>query len=200
VRALLIILALSVTVACETAVQVVPGGGGGALIGPWQAEPFPIAGPLLQAIDQACRGSMQEFPPQVQVTVIDARGGGRIQAHYTSPDGAEATCVDMSVDAAGHVEAAGGGGVGFGGQPRPPLQAHELMNAGGMGSNESNVTYGRAGAGINKVVLLMPGHVPVAASFANGWYLVWWPGDWPPGTKLVGLDVLGQQVAETTVP
>lgn len=113
--------ALLVTVACEAAGQVVPAAGGGVLVGPWQAAPFPVAGPILAAIDQACRASMPEFPQRVQLTVVDARGGGRIQAHYTSGDGAEATCMDMSVDAAGNVEAIGGGSVGFGGQAPPPL-------------------------------------------------------------------------------
>jgi hypothetical protein len=65
-----------------------------------------------------------------------------------------------------------------------------------MGSDRSSVTYGRAGAGISQVVVQMPGHVPVIASLANGWYLVWWPGNWPEGMKIVGLDVLGQKVAE----
>lgn len=191
--------ALLVTVACEAAGQVVPAAGGGVLVGPWQAAPFPVAGPILAAIDQACRASMPEFPQRVQLTVVDARGGGRIQAHYTSGDGAEATCMDMSVDAAGNVEAIGGGSVGFGGQAPPPLQANELANAGSMGSDRSSVAYGRAGVGISRVMVLMPGHVPITASFTNGWYLVWWPGAWPQGAKVVGLDVLGQQVAEITL-
>ena len=199
-RAILVALALLLTVACETAGQIVPVAGGGALVGPWQPRPFPVAGPLVQAIEQACLGSNPDFPPQVELTVVDVRGGGRIQAHFTSPDGAEATCADMTVDGAGHVEANGGAGMGFGGQPPPPLQAQDLMNSASMGSPDSSVTYGRAGAGISKVVLLIPGHVPVEASFTNGWYLVWWPGTWPQGTKVVGLDVLGQQVAETAVP
>ena len=200
VRALLVITALLVTVGCDAAAQVVPVAGGGVLVGPWQAAPFPVAGPILAAIDQACRGSMPDFPQRVQLTVVDARGGGRIQAHYTSPDGAEATCMDMSVNAAGKVEAIGGGSIGFADQAPPPLQANELTNAGSMGSDRSSVVYGRAGAGISRVMVLMPGHVPITASLANGWYLVWWPGVWPQGTMVVGLDVLGQQVAETTLP
>lgn len=198
-RRIVLLLAVLASAACEATAPFVPVDGG-ALAGPWQSTPFSLAGPILQAVDQACRGSMPEFPQQTQLTVVDARGGGLIQAHYTSPDGAEATCVDMTVNAAGRVEALGGGGTGFAGHALPPLEANELSSAGGMGSDRSTVTYGRAGAGISQVVVLMPGHVPIRASLANGWYLVWWPGEWAQGSKVVGFDVLGEQVAETTAP
>lgn len=56
-----------------------------------------------------------------------------------------------------------------------------------------------AGAGIARVVIAMPGQPPVTASLANGWYLAWWPGEWPPGTKVFGIDSLGQQVAEAPI-
>jgi hypothetical protein len=198
-RRLLLTLALVATVGCEAESQPVPAAAN-ALVGPWQPVPFPLPGPILQAIDRACRGSMPDFPQQVQLTVVDARGGGRIQAHYSGPMGAEATCMDMSVDAAGRVEALGGGGMGFGAQAPPPLEANELTNGGAMSSDRSSIVYGRAGQGIAKVVILIPGNAPITASLANGWYLAWWPGQWPPGTKAVGFDVLGQNVGDTAVP
>jgi hypothetical protein len=33
------------------------------------------------------------------------------------------------------------------------------------------------------------------ATVANGWYVLWWPGEMPPGTSVLGLDVLGTEVA-----
>jgi hypothetical protein len=59
------------------------------------------------------------------------------------------------------------------------------------------VALGRAGPGIAGVGVLIPGQQPITASFANGWYLVWWPGEWPKGTIVAGFDSAGRKVAET---
>ena len=104
----------------------------------------------------------------------------------------------MTIEATGQV-VAGGGGTGFGAQEWSILQPFEIEHHGGYSSEESSTTMGRAGPGIAKVVIAMPGQPQVTASLANGWYLVWRPGSWPPGTKVVGLDSLGQPVAEVPV-
>jgi hypothetical protein len=198
-RRLLVALALVATVGCEAESQPIPPAQN-ALVGPWQQVPIPLAGPILAAVDRACRGSMPDFPPEVRLAVVDARGGGLIQAHYVGPNSAEATCLDMSVDPAGRVEASGGGSTGSGGQGAPPMEALALEAGGGSGSDRSSVTYGRAGAGIAKVMLIVPGQPPIVASLANGWYIAWWPGKWPPKMRIVGLDAIGRTAVETTFP
>ena len=141
---------------------------------------------------------MEDFPQQTKLVVIDARGAGRIQAQYAGPRSTEASCIDMTIDAAGNV-VAGGGGTGFGGQEWIILRPFEIEHHGGYSSEESSTTMGRAGDGIAKVVIVMPGQPQVTASLANGWYLAWWPGAWPPGTKVVALDSLGQPVTDAPV-
>ena len=133
---------------------------------------------------------MDEFPQETRLVVIDARGAGRIQAQYAGPRSTEASCIDMTIDAAGQV-VAGGGGTGFGAQEWSILKPFEIEHHGGYSSEESSTTVGRAGPGIAKVVIAMPAQPQVTASLENGWYLVWRPGSWPPGTKVVGLDSLG---------
>ena len=166
--------------------------------GPWQPVPFALPGPMIETIDRTCRGSFDEFPQQTRLMVIDARGAGRVETQYAGPNGEEASCAGMRIDATGRVEP-GGGGTGFRGQAWPALPAFELEFIGGYGSSEASSTSGRAGAGIARVVIAIPGQPPVTASLANGWYLAWWPAEWPPGTKVIGLDSLGQQVAEASI-
>jgi hypothetical protein len=171
----------------------------GNLHGPWSPNPIALPGPILQAIDAACRGSMQPFPVGVDLVVVDARGLGVVQANYAGPNGAGATCVDMSIDQGGRATASGGGSTGQGGGPPHAVAANTLESGGGMSSGQpvtSSVTLGRAGPGIARVAILIPGQPLTTASFANGWYLAWFPGAWPPGTTVLGLDALGQKVAE----
>ena len=166
--------------------------------GPWQPVPFALPDSMIEAIDRTCRGSFDEFPQQTRLMVIDARGAGRVEAQYAGPSGEEASCAGMKIEATGRVEP-GGGGTGFRGQAWPPLPAFELEFIGGYVSSEASSTSGRAGAGIARVVIDIPGQPPVTASLANGWYLAWWPAEWPPGTKVIGHDALGQLVAEASV-
>jgi hypothetical protein len=168
--------------------------------GPWSAAPIPVPPAILAAADQACRSSMQPFPNGVQIVVTDARGKGVLQLAYAGQNGAMAQCNDMTIDAQGRVAAMGGGSFGQGIGPLPAVAANTLENAGGSSSGDpatSSVAFGRAGPGIASVGVLIPGQPPITASFANGWYLVWWPGEWPKGTIVAGFDEAGQDVAET---
>jgi hypothetical protein len=170
----------------------------GAIDGPWRPVPFALPGPIIEAVDRTCRGSFDEFPQQAQLMVIDARGAGRVEAQYAGPNGEEASCAGMTIDATGRIER-GGGATGFGGQEWRVLQAFELEAYGRYGSDEASSTVGRAGSRIAKVVIVVPGQPPVTGSLANGWYLAWWPDSWPPGTKVFGIDSLGQTVTEAPI-
>lgn len=171
----------------------------GALLGPWRPEPIPVWPALLAEVARDCAGSMQPFPA-VPLVAVDARGGGRVQALFAG-DGRQAACYDMTVDVRGAVGATGGGMTSMG-DVQPPLGAQALRSAGlsssaiGVGRNAvtSSVVSGEAGASIVTVVIAMPGQARMRATLANGWYLFWWPGAIPAGTKVIGLDGFGQDV------
>ena len=193
-----VLLALSGCGFVESADVAVPGLA--RVDGPWSTTPIQLPVAVLAAADQACRTSFQPFPAGVQIVVVDARGEGVIQVVYAGPKGAMAECNDMTVDAQGRVEAMGGGGFSQGGVEPPAVAPNMLENAGGSSSGDpitSSVAMGRAGPGIAAVGVLVPGRAPITASFSNGWYLVWWPGEWPKGTIIAGYDQAGQKVAET---
>lgn len=167
--------------------------------GPWQATPIAVRGPILETIDRVCRASFPDFPQETRMVVIDARGAGRVDAHYVGPNGVEATCFEMTVDDAGRVEG-GGGATQFAEHEPPLLQPLEITNGGGYVGEASSLTLGRVGAGIVKVVIFSAGQPPVTPSLMNGWYLAWIPGEWAPGAKAVGFDAAGRAVSEARVP
>ncbi len=199
VRVALIVVLLLASAACGSDGPTEMTALAAAANGPWQPVPIALPAHIVQAVDRTCRSSFREFPQHTQLMVIDARGAGRIEAQYAAPNGEDATCASMTIDADGRVEA-GGGGTGSRGQPWLALPALELETVSGYSSSEGSGTSGRVGAGVVTVVIAMPGRPPVTASIENGWYLAWWPGDWPPGTKAIGLDSLGQPVTEAPVP
>jgi hypothetical protein len=169
-----------------------------AVVGPWQPVPLALPGTLVDDVDQTCRGSFPEFPQEARLVVIDARGAGKIEAQYAGPKRVTAACWGMTIDATGAV-AGGGGGTGFGETEWDPLPATEIEQLGGYGSAEASATSGRVGRGIARVLIALPGCPPITASLADGWYLAWWPGEWPVGTKVLGLDALGQTVIEVPI-
>ena len=196
-RIVIIVAVLLASAACGSdggAEPVAPG----PLHAPWQPVPFTLAGPIVEAVDRTCRSGFDDaFPQHTQLMVVDARGKGHVEAQYAGPDGSEASCI-VTIDELGRLEW-DGGGAGSGGGGWPVLQAFKLQAVGGYGSAVASSTGGRAGDGIATVLITMPGKPPVTASLANGWYLAWWPADWPPGTKVIGLDSLGRQVAEASI-
>jgi hypothetical protein len=168
------------------------------LLGPWLPEPIPLWPALLAAVARVCSSSMEPFPA-VPLVAVDARGRGRLEALFSGAGG-QAACNDMTIDARGTVAAVGGGMTAMG-NPLPAIGDQALRSAGVSSSGgagdpiTSSVITGQAGAGIATVTIVMPGQGRMRATLANGWYLFWWPGQIPAGTKVVGLDALGQEVA-----
>ena len=171
------------------------------LLGPWRPEPVPLWPALLQVVAQTCARSMQPFPP-APLVAVDARGEGRLQALFAGPGGV-AMCNDMTIDADGRVEAAGGGMTSMGSDPQPAIGAAQLRSAGVSSSSDAggrvttSLITGQAGQGIARVVVEMPGRQRMGATLAQGWYLFWFPGEIPAGTRVIGLDVLGANIAES---
>jgi hypothetical protein len=187
-RAALVAASILVAVACGPNVPK-------ELVGPWLPVPLALPGTLIDDVDLTCRGSFPDFPQDAELVVIDVRGAGKVEAQYAGPKRVTAACNGMTIDTSGAV-AGGGGGTGFGEAEWDVLPAHELEQHGGYGSAEASSATGRVGPGIAKVLIAVPGLVPITASLANGWYLAWWPADRRPGSKVLGLDTLGQIVIE----
>ncbi len=169
------------------------------LTGPWQPQPLPIWPALIESVARECSRSMQPFPA-APLVAVDARGEGRLQAVFAGPGGM-AACYDMTVDATGAVAAMGGGMTGMAPGP-PPIPAQRLQSAGVSSSGgggqriTSSTIIGQAGPGISTVVAVLPGRGRITATLENGWYVMWWPGELPGGTKVIGLDAAGVEVAE----
>ena len=197
-RVVVVIALLFVSAACGSDGSSQAGALAAAIAGPWQPVPFALPRPMIESVDRACRGGFDEFPQHAQLMVVDSRGGGHVEAQYAAPNGDDASCT-ATIDATGRTEWSGGG-TGSRGQPWLTLPAFDLESVAGYGSSDGSATSGRAGGGIAKVVIVMPGEPQVTASLQNGWYLAWRPGEWPPGTTVVGLDSLGQPVAEASIP
>ena len=190
-RTALVAASILVAVACGPNVP-------GELIGPWQPVPMGLPGTLIVDVDSTCRSSFPEFPQEAQLVVLDVRGAGKIEAQYAGPKRIEAACWGITIDATGSV-GPGGGSSNVGEAEWHALPPNEIEQHGGYGSAEASSTAGRAGPGIAKVLIDLPGCPPITASLANGWYLAWWPGEWPVGTKVLGLDSLGQTVIEVPI-
>jgi hypothetical protein len=171
------------------------------ILGPWRTTPLILDANLVAAVDRACRADFQ-LPAGVQLVVIDARGGGIVQPFYAGPDGSSANCADVQILADGKVQASGAGGTGSGGPPAPlkPFEIRQggISGQGGAGAGAPVMTTlasGEAGPGVAHVVIQLAGQPPILASLANGWYVAWWPGQLPNGSKVVGYDSSGQPVA-----
>jgi len=151
------------------------------LVGPWQRQPFIIDANVRAEADRACRAD-QDFPPGVQLVLIDARGEGRLMTVFSGP-GAYAECAYLHVSAGGSV----GGSLSSTGSGTPAPLAGQLAPSGGGGFSDEAGTaaiqyvMGRVGAGVERVVLQVADVGPIAATVSNGWYLAWWetgmPGD-----------------------
>jgi len=209
------LLIAALTVACDTAPTSTTNGAAGSeatdeltmlgamalLLGPRRPEPVPLWPALLQVVAETCARSMQPFPP-APLVAVDARGEGRLQALFACPAGV-AMCNDMTIAPDGRVEAAGGGMTSEGNAAQPVVGAAQLRSAGLSSSSDaggrvtSSLITGQAGQGIARVVVEMAGRQRMGATLAQGWYLFWFPGEIPVGTRVIGLDVLGANIAES---
>ena len=207
------VLIALLTVACDTGPTSTTDGPAGSeaiddvtvpaamalLLGPWRPEPVQLWPALLHIVAQTCARSMQPFPP-APLIAVDARGEGRLETLFAGPGGM-AMCNDMTIAPDGRVEAAGGGMTSVDPAPQPPVaglrSAGVSTSGGGDGRVTSSVIIGQAGEGIARVAVAMPGRPRMWATLSQGWYVFWFPGAIPAGTSVIGMDVLGADIAES---
>jgi len=173
----------------------------GQLVGPWSPIPFFAAPGLLAAADRACRTDIP-MPNDVQLVVVDVRGGGLAQVYYSGPNGAAGSCNDMKIDPAGRLQAAGGGSTTNAAQ-RAPLGQFEIRLDDISGSGRPLVTSavaGPAGPGIARVEIVGPGQPIIEATMSNGWFAAWTPGAWPAGWSVRGFEPNGALVTTVQGP
>lgn len=187
-------------------------GASGGPWGPWQAEPMPVGAATQAAVDRACREPVGDRPepmigPTFRLAVVDARGEGILQAMFIQPGGQTASCEDIELAADGSVTWPGMASRDD--TPQPTLGPFDFRSAGGSsvgsppGSNSGairSISYGAAGPGIASIIVDVPGPGRATASLANGAWVVWWPGAWPPGSRITALNAAGISVAEELYP
>lgn len=169
----------------------------GPILGAWRAEPVPMPPGLVPRVDQECRSNLgPDFPAAAAISVIDARGGGVLQAYFASANGAWASCTDMVVDQHGWVSAERGHAVSA--HQMDVLGPHDLEFTDFNWCCDAVITsshlVGRAGAGITRVEIQSPGQPAIVASIANAWWAVWTPGPMPARWRIVAFDAAGREV------
>ena len=182
-----------IVLGCGTAVPATP-----AVLGPWQARPFPdVDQSLARAAESTCR----EATPQsagLSVVLHDQRGGGVDSVLFAGPAGQVSCQVSGAAD--GSVTWLTSG-VSSGAPAELPGPLDLLVD--GMGSSSGsdvqtiNDITGRTGAGIVDVRILLTDGVEIAATTANGWFYAWWPGE-ASAASLSGDDVTGRMVISVT--
>jgi hypothetical protein len=170
------------------------------LLGPWSRTPFRLDPALAAAVDRTCRADMDTFPIGIPLVVFDARGDGFTQVYYAGQNGSFAVCNGIAIRPNGPPIGMGGGSTGNqAADVSRPLAPFDIVQT--EVSSEGRPVHrsfvgGRTGAGIVRVLIVLPGQQPVVASFMNHWFAAWFPGAWPPGWKIVGLDATGVEVAQ----
>jgi hypothetical protein len=170
------------------------------VLGPWQAAPFRLPPGFILGADQACRRDLAaDLPAGIVIAVADARGAGVVQLWYVGPNGASATCNDLTLGPDGSWVWMGGGSTGHQGAEWPAIAANAIVitddSAAGRPITRSYLA-GRSGAAIVAVRILRPGLIPVEASVANAWWGAWVEGAFPPQTVIRGYGAAGQVLAE----
>jgi hypothetical protein len=170
---------------------------------PWQPRPFAVDQTLVTTAERTCRDVWHDsIPDDVELVLVDARGGGQLLLLFGAP-GFDQTCLVVR-DAAGVLQSAGGGG---GNGPRPDALGPNQLLPGGGGSQTGLVgpnappgttsyALGTAGANIAAVDIVLASGGPLRASLNRGWYAAWWPsGDSPVSFR--GYDAMGAVVASS---
>jgi hypothetical protein len=148
------------------------------LTGPWRAAPLRLDSATWARVEDACRVDIQ-MAPATRAQIIDARGAGVVTVAMTGQQFGR--CDALQVMATGEVVGAGSGmrsdgpqqpivepGTGIG-----PIE-QGTIDGGGLTVTGWSV-YGPVGAGINTVVVQVPGQPQVFATVMNGQFSAWWP-------------------------
>lgn len=217
--AVAVALVLSGIAGCEAAAPTATPNAGGQrpaelalagiaqLRGPWNAVPFRVPPGIAAAADVACRRDIPDGPRNVQLVVLDARGGGVLQAWFAGPNKAALACYDLGLQEDGTIVPGGAGmSTNGGGAPEEPLLENEIrvMDRAGVGGANGGVASsfmaGRVGAAIAVVIIEAPGFPAIRATVSNGWFGAWRKAGWPKGTAIVGLNVFGLEVSRNPLP
>lgn len=171
------------------------------LTGPWQAEPFELDAGFRAAVDQACRTD-PAGPLPAALVVTDARGDGRVILLYAT-DLERATCF-VTVGVTGDIECGCVLSTSRldGARALEPGQLvwEEQFGVGGRGDGGWSSVTGRAGPGIEAVVIRPPGQPAMLASMQNGWFATSWTGSFRDAGDIhaIGLDAGGREVTTLT--
>jgi hypothetical protein len=192
VRGSALVLTASIVLACAGSTPATP-----AVLGPWQAQPFPLDPSLAQAAEATCRDKTPQAAG-LAVVLHDQRGDGLDTVLFAGPGG-QATC-QVSGASDGTVTWLTSAAITDGPEVAPDLLS---LIVDGMGSSSGsdvetiNDITGRTGAGVVTVRILLTDGKEVTATTSNGWFYGWWPGD-ATAASLAADDATGRMVATIT--
>jgi hypothetical protein len=139
-----------------------------------------------------------QVPDDLDLVVVDARGGGRLALFYAGQLGSFADCPSMTVSADGSVGDMGGGNIGTIGPLGAPVADNELRVvwavSSGEGRSGSTQRVGQSGSSIELVSVRPAEGEPILATLADGWWSAWWPGTDRGRVGIGGFDASGELV------
>lgn len=171
----------------------------------WTAEPTPITGELLTAVETACRNDLaeslshlQDAPaaerpttdPATARTVAAERRGDYVLTALVTSDGSDQVCLSAA-DRPTQVLSSSGG-LASAGSPAPrALTATQVESTGGGSSSGPEGTLfiatGRVAPDTKAVTLQVSGGPTVTATVRDGNYVAWWPDSSLPTTDASGM-------------
>jgi hypothetical protein len=169
---------------------------------PWQAVPFQLDAPTLEAATDACRLQLnrRDLPP---LAVVDSRGANTVMVLFAEPL-ATANCVVVRDRTGAFVMTSGNTGSR---KAQAPLIGRELhrrdISRTIAAVGEATYVIGLAGPEIASVEIVTPSGERLRASLEGGWYAAWWPGnsmvEWFK-TRINGYDASGALISFSEGP
>jgi hypothetical protein len=172
----LAIAALLATISTACGGSILPQGGATDLTGPWQAEPYAVAQPLMAEAELLCRDGIGAMVgPDNVLVVVDARGGGILVLTFAGQK--SSSICELLASSSGNLSTSGGTGRESDQALQEPAP-NELRMDGVSNSGARSTIAGQAGAMIAAVEVVVPGGPRVRASLGrDGWFTAWWPTD-----------------------
>jgi hypothetical protein len=177
------------------------------LRGPWSATPFALDAVTLAGVVDGCARDLEIV--RGTAAIVDARGAEVVTVRMTGNQ--SGSCDALQITAAGEVAGAGSGWRANATEritiPNDASIAGietQIVQGGGLSVTGWSV-YGRAGSAIRTIQVIPADHLPVTATFVNGWFAAWWPsrpnepspdlGRFPP-FRVRGFDGAGMPLIE----
>lgn len=167
------------------------------LRGPWSPTPFTLPQAAIDIVDRACRSTYTEALDGLELAIVDARGGGIVNAWYVGTTGGNYGCEGTEIDPWGALVPAGFATGTDASDAIPTVAANEVVAWYGTHREAPIGTLASAGligSSIAQVRFTSEGKPAIVATIMNGWFAIWLPDDWGARLTLRGYDDAGVEV------